>query len=121
MYIQTHNFPDPDAISSAFGLQKLLKARGVDATICYKGKIDRYNTNKMLELFHIEAYDVDTLPQINKTDEIIIDALKGIGTGGGHSEMAGGFVPFDSTDYDEVELVKVIKERFTQSVHKHTK
>ena len=35
--------------------------------------------------------------------------------------MAGGFVPFDSTDYDEVELVKVIKERFTQSVHKHTK
>ncbi len=311
VYIQTHNFPDPDAISSAFGLQKLLKARGVDATICYKGKIDRYNTNKMLELFHIEAYDVDTLPQINETDEIIlidaqkgngntsdiiadevasidhhptctdiqykfsdirvnigacasiiasyffenkieidedvaeallfgikidtadmtrgvseldlnmfyqlfqmterkrinflasevlqledlkafasaiesigikeniayantgkncpealiatiadfmleivdinvalvysikengiklsvrgtkskecnvgrviIDALKGIGTGGGHLEMAGGFVPFDSTDYDEVELVKVIKERFIQSVHKHTK
>lgn len=24
VYIQTHNFPDPDAIASAFGLQRLL-------------------------------------------------------------------------------------------------
>ena len=24
VYIQTHNFPDPDAIASAFGLSKLL-------------------------------------------------------------------------------------------------
>ena len=44
VYIQTHNFPDPDAISSAFGLQKLLAHKNIDATICYKGKIDRYNT-----------------------------------------------------------------------------
>ena len=29
VYIQTHNFPDPDAIASAFGLQKLLAACGV--------------------------------------------------------------------------------------------
>lgn len=27
VYIQTHNFPDPDAIASAFGLQELLKLR----------------------------------------------------------------------------------------------
>ena len=36
VYIQTHNFPDPDAIASAFGLQELLKLRGIHATICYK-------------------------------------------------------------------------------------
>lgn len=47
VYIQTHNFPDPDAISSAFGLQKLLKTRNIAATICYKGKIDRNNIKKM--------------------------------------------------------------------------
>ena len=35
VYIQTHNFPDPDAIASAYGLQKLLELRGVRATICY--------------------------------------------------------------------------------------
>ena len=54
VYIQTHNFPDPDAIASAFGLQELLKYRGIDATICYKGKIERYSTEKMCQLFSIE-------------------------------------------------------------------
>ena len=41
VYIQMHNFPDPDAIASAFGLQELLKYRRIPATICYKGKIER--------------------------------------------------------------------------------
>lgn len=80
VFIQTHNFPDPDAISSAFGLQKLLKTRGIDATICYKGKIDRHNTIKMLEFFHIEAFDVDSLTNIAPNDEVVlIDAQKGNG------------------------------------------
>ena len=39
VYIQTHNFPDPDAIASAFGLQELLKYCGIESTICYKGTI----------------------------------------------------------------------------------
>ena len=34
VYIQTHNFPDPDAIASAYGLQELLKSRGIASTIC---------------------------------------------------------------------------------------
>lgn len=57
VYIQTHNFPDPDAIASAFGLQELLKLRGIHATICYKGKIDRYSTDKPLggKTFYSEA------------------------------------------------------------------
>ena len=29
VYIQTHNFPDPDAIGSAFGLQRLLGVYGI--------------------------------------------------------------------------------------------
>ena len=41
VYIQTHNFPDPDAIASAFGLQQFLAYHGVNATLCYDGKIDR--------------------------------------------------------------------------------
>lgn len=39
-YIQTHNFPDPDAIASAFGLQHFLNYHGIKADICYDGKID---------------------------------------------------------------------------------
>lgn len=38
VYIQTHNFPDPDAIASALGIQELLKHNGISSTICYKGK-----------------------------------------------------------------------------------
>ena len=79
VYIQTHNFPDPDAIASAFGLQELLKYRGVETKICYKGKIDRYSTDKLRELMKIELYDLDEYnPFLKESDEIImVDAQKG--------------------------------------------
>lgn len=79
VYIQTHNFPDPDAIASAYGLQCLLEAGGIRATICYKGKIDRYSTGKLLELIGIRLLEVEDLAAI-LTDEdevILVDAQKG--------------------------------------------
>ena len=39
IYIQTHNFPDPDAIASAFGLQRLLAQHEIPSTLCYDGRI----------------------------------------------------------------------------------
>lgn len=79
VYIQTHNFPDPDAISSAFGLQKLLKSRGIEATICYKGKIDRYNTLKLIEILGIELANLEDIDaSLDEMDEVIlVDAQKG--------------------------------------------
>ena len=53
VYIQTHNFPDPDAIASAFGLQVFLKEHGIEAEICYDGKIERLSTRKMFDVFGI--------------------------------------------------------------------
>ena len=70
VYIQTHNFPDPDAIASAFGLQELLKLRGIHATICYKGKIDRYSTDKLRELMEIELLNVEDLSTILTDDPV---------------------------------------------------
>ncbi len=79
VYIQTHNFPDPDAIASAFGLQELLKYKGIHATICYKGKIDRYNTDKMRELLGIDLQNIEDLEAVlSEEDEVIlVDAQKG--------------------------------------------
>lgn len=79
VYIQTHNFPDPDAISSAFGLQKLLQFKGIDATICYKGKIARYNTLKLIELLEIKLENLEDIEEkLAEDDEIIlVDAQKG--------------------------------------------
>ena len=80
VFIQTHNFPDPDAISSAFGLQHLLMLSGISSTICYKGKIDRNNTKKMMQLFGIEATNVDKLgDSIKNSTIILIDAQKSNG------------------------------------------
>ena len=79
VYIQTHNFPDPDAIASAYGVQRLLAYRGIKSTICYKGKIDRYSTGKLLETIGIELLNVEHLEEI-LTDEdevILVDAQKG--------------------------------------------
>ena len=80
VYIQTHNFPDPDAISSAFGLSYLLKKSGIESVICYKGKIDRKNTRKMLKIFGIEAVNVDDMPPMTEDSYIIlVDAQQGNG------------------------------------------
>lgn len=81
VYIQTHDFPDPDAIASAFGLQVLLKTRGINSTICYKGFIDRYSTAKMVELLGIQLNNLQRLEEIDILEEmdevILVDSQKG--------------------------------------------
>lgn len=78
VYIQTHNFPDPDAIASAYGLQRLLEAKGVKATICYNGRIDRVSTLRMIEELEITLLNMNEISSITKEDEIIlVDSQKG--------------------------------------------
>ena len=78
VFIQTHNFPDPDAIACAYGLSELLKAKGIDAEICYKGSIDRTVTAKMVRLLNINVKEYISFEEFNKEDEIIlVDAQKG--------------------------------------------
>lgn len=79
VYIQTHNFPDPDAIASAYGLQRLLAHRGVHASICYNGKIDRYSTDKLREIMEMELLNIeDIADELSEEDEVIlVDSQKG--------------------------------------------
>ena len=78
IYIQTHNFPDPDAISSAFGLQRLLQYENIEAKIIYTGEIDRLSTISMIKKLNIDIHRIDSLPEILKDDEIIlVDAQRG--------------------------------------------
>ncbi len=72
VYIQTHNFPDPDAIASAFGLQNFLAYHGVPATLCYDGKIDRLSVKKMLETFGITMYSKNDVPDMTEADYIVL-------------------------------------------------
>lgn len=81
IYIQTHNFPDPDAISSAFGLQKLLELYGIRSMLCYDGRIDMLSASKMLDTFHIQMVPYeDLISHMRDTDRIIcVDSQKHAG------------------------------------------
>lgn len=76
-FIQTHNFPDADALASALGLQHFLKFFGIDTTICYDGKIDKLSTKRMLTNFHIKIFSIHELPDMNEEDYIVmVDSQK---------------------------------------------
>lgn len=81
IYIQTHDFPDPDAIASAFGLQKLLEHFQITSTICYYGKIDKFSTRKMTALLNINMESYHSLSdKLTEEDFIIcVDSQKGGG------------------------------------------
>lgn len=77
VFLQTHNFPDPDALAAAYGMQVFLKANGVESTICYAGKIEKNSTKRMMEEFGIEAVHIDDIPKMMEEDYIVtIDAQK---------------------------------------------
>lgn len=71
-FIQTHNFPDPDAISSAFGLQQFLKHYGIEASLCYDGRIDRLSSKKMLDTFGITMFSKEELAHMKDSDSIVL-------------------------------------------------
>lgn len=76
-YIQTHNFPDPDAIASAYGLQMLLKSFGIETKLCYDGSIDKLSTKRMLTLFEMDIVSADEIADMTRDDYIVtIDGQK---------------------------------------------
>lgn len=81
VYIQTHNFPDPDAIASAYGLQKLLGIYGVESKLCYDRRIDKLSASKMLDIFQIQMLPYESLvADMQETDRIIcVDSQKHAG------------------------------------------
>ncbi len=71
VYIQAHNFPDHDAIASAYGLQKLMERFGVHAEITFDGDIERESLRRMIENLNIKLVHAHEL-EMKKTDKIII-------------------------------------------------
>ncbi|MCX7922635.1 MAG: DHH family phosphoesterase [Clostridia bacterium] len=72
VFIQTHNSPDPDAIASAFGLQYLLQFRGILSEIFYNGKIEKYNTLRMIEHLNINIHSINDISHMKEDDLIIL-------------------------------------------------
>ena len=78
VFVQTHNFPDPDAIGSGFGLVKLLEHFDIKSELVFVGQIDRLNTRKMTDLCHIDIFSFDELEKpMDEADPVIcIDSQK---------------------------------------------
>lgn len=51
--IQAHDFPDHDAIASAYGLAALLQSMDMNTVIVYNGHIDRISLSNMIEWLDI--------------------------------------------------------------------
>lgn len=78
VFIQTHNFPDPDAIASAFALQVLLGKFNIHTTICHHGQVERTATANMVAEFGISMSTDEDIKDMKPDDYIItVDAQKG--------------------------------------------
>lgn len=71
VFIQTHNYPDHDSVSSAFALQYLLKHNGVETKIIYHGEILRDSLSKMIEKLKIDIKH-HSCYSIDRNDAIVI-------------------------------------------------
>ena len=79
VFIQPHNVPDPDAISSSLGLYYLLNLRGIKKlAIVYDREIEKANSLKMLEMFNVPVIRASEAATLGEEDwAVLIDAQKG--------------------------------------------
>lgn len=73
--IQTHDFPDPDAIATACGLKALLDWKGIPSEITYFGRIEKINTKLILDMFHIEIQNAEKLTDLS--EEVYVVTVDG--------------------------------------------
>lgn len=76
VWIETHNFPDPDAIASAYGLQYFLAYYGIPSKICYNGRVDKISVAKMVECFQIEMIPVGEADLLDTDYIVLVDGQK---------------------------------------------
>lgn len=76
VYIQTHNYPDPDAVASAYGLQFLLGCYDIPADIIYEGSLNKMYGLRMIDYFHISLQNADEKDLKEEDYIIIVDAQK---------------------------------------------
>ena len=77
LFIQTHDYPDPDAIGAAYGLKCLLNNFDIDAKLCYDGSLNKISGIRMLEYLDIEFTNYNDINDMSEDDYIIlVDAQK---------------------------------------------
>jgi len=77
VYVQTHDFPDHDAVASAFGMQGVLRRSGVPSQIVYGGDLQRDSLRRMIRDLGIEATAAADVSMRPSDPIVIVDGCKG--------------------------------------------
>jgi len=77
IYIQTHDFPDHDAVASAYALQYILKSRGTSSYLTFSGRIQRDSLLRMIRLLNISIREAEREPLRPFDKIVIVDGRKG--------------------------------------------
>ncbi len=77
VFIQCHDFPDHDAVASAFGLHTLLLKQSITSRIIYAGCLQRDSLIRMIEKLGIPIKHVGEYSIKKKDKIIIVDGCKG--------------------------------------------
>lgn len=77
VFIQPHNFPDPDAIASAYGLQYVLKQFNIKSKIIYSGFMTNRSVIDMSEKLKIKITHISKVNISSKSKIIVVDTMIG--------------------------------------------
>ncbi len=77
IYIQTHNYPDHDAVASAFALQEFFKNFNIKSSIIFDGDIQRDSLMDMINSLQIEIKPVSDFNMKQEDKIVIVDGCKG--------------------------------------------
>lgn len=78
--IVMHDYPDPDAIASAWAHSHLCRAFGVDSTIAYGGEVSHPQNIAMMQLLEIDVVRSDALEALGNYDGYVLVDNQGVNT-----------------------------------------
>ncbi len=77
LVIQAHDFPDHDAVASAYALARLLQENELDARLCYGGEIQSESLSEAIRLLEIPIYSCSELGLKDDTQIVVVDGFIG--------------------------------------------
>ena len=75
--VQAHDFPDHDAVATAFALALLLEERGFSARVCYGGTIQSESLRDAISALEIEITSIAESPIPQEAQLIVVDGFAG--------------------------------------------
>ncbi|TVR67697.1 MAG: exopolyphosphatase [Spirochaetaceae bacterium] len=75
--VQAHDFPDHDAVATAFALAELLRERGFQTRLCYGGTIQSESLQDAIKALEVEIASVADTPIPPEAQLIVVDGFAG--------------------------------------------